>query len=175
MNMVHDLFKEKNPKTKTIIQTFGLKEDERDRFLQTFTHENPETLVGFVVMGGIFGEGIDLLGDRLSGAVIVGVGLPAISPERELIRDYFTNQSQAGFEYAYVYPGMNRVLQAAGRVIRSENDRGVVLLIDQRFSNYQYKTLFPEEWHPFHVQNETGLTNILEEFWNHPPFKPDPP
>ena len=173
MNMVHDLFKEKNPEMKTIIQTFGLKEDERDRFLQTFTHENRETLVGFVVMGGIFGEGIDLLGDRLSGAVIVGVGLPAISPERELIRDYFTNKSQAGFEYAYVYPGMNRVLQAAGRVIRSENDRGVVLLIDQRFSNFQYKTLFPEEWHPFPVQNETGLTNILEEFWNKQPSRPE--
>ena len=119
-------------------------------------------------MGGIFGEGIDLLGDRLSGAVIVGVGLPAISSERELIRDFFANTSQAGFEYAYIYPGMNRVLQAAGRVIRSENDRGVVLLIDQRFSNFQYKTLLPEEWHPVHVQNVKGLRNILEEFWNPP-------
>jgi DNA excision repair protein ERCC-2 len=164
--MVHDLFKENNPETKTIVQTSGLTEDERDRFLQRFKQENPDTLVGFVVMGGIFGEGIDLLGDRLSGAVIVGVGLPAISAERELIRDFFAYTSQAGFEYAYIYPGMNRVLQAAGRVIRSENDRGVVLLIDQRFSNYQYKTLFPEEWDPFRVQNETGLKNVLEDFWN---------
>jgi DNA excision repair protein ERCC-2 len=151
-----------------------LTEDERDRFLQRFSKENQETLVGFVVMGGIFGEGIDLIGDRLSGAVIVGVGLPAITPERELIRDFFTNRSQAGFEYAYVYPGMNRVLQAAGRVIRSESDRGVVLLIDQRFSKYQYKTLFPEEWDPLHIQNETTLTDALEDFWNKHPLHPEP-
>jgi DNA excision repair protein ERCC-2 len=172
MNMVHDLFNEKNPETETIVQTFGMTEDNRDRFLLRFKQENPDTLVGFVVMGGIFGEGIDLLGDRLSGAVIVGVGLPAISPERELIRDFFAHKSQAGFEYAYIFPGMNRVLQAAGRVIRSENDRGVVLLIDQRFSNFQYKTLFPEEWDPVYVQNEDGLSNVLEDFWNQPPSPP---
>ena len=168
MKMVHAQFIEKNPEMETIFQTLGLTEDERDLFLRRFKEENPVTLVGFVVMGGIFGEGIDLLGDHLSGAVIVGVGLPGISPERELIRRYFSIRADAGFEYAYLYPGMNRVLQAAGRVIRSENDRGVLLLIDQRFSNFQYKTLLPEEWNPVPVENVKGLTTILEEFWNHP-------
>jgi DNA excision repair protein ERCC-2 len=166
MKMVHNEFQEIHPGTETIVQTYGLTEDERDRFLQRFSEKNHDTLVGFVVMGGIFGEGIDLVGDRLSGAVVVGVGLPAISPERELIRSYFAEREQAGFEYSYVYPGMNRVLQAAGRVIRSENDRGVVLLIDKRFSNPHYRGLLPKTWRPFHVRNETELKNVLEDFWN---------
>ena len=166
MKMVHEEFRVLRPGTETIVQTYGLTEDERDRFLLRFSEENQDTLVGFVVMGGIFGEGIDLLGDRLSGAVIVGVGLPAISPERELIRGYFADMEQAGFEYAYVYPGMNRVLQAAGRVIRSENDRGVVLLIDKRFSNVHYRALLPKTWQPVHARNETEVKRVLEDFWN---------
>ena len=165
MKMVYTEFQDIRPGTETIVQTYGLTEDERDRFLQRFSEENHDTLLGFVVMGGIFGEGIDLVGDRLSGAVIVGVGLPAISPERELIRNYFADLEQAGFEYAYVYPGMNRVLQAAGRVIRSENDRGVVLLIDKRFSNVNYRDLLPKRWRPSHVRNEIELKQVLEDFW----------
>jgi DNA excision repair protein ERCC-2 len=116
---------------------------DRSAFLDRFSRDNPETLVGFAVMGGIFGEGIDLVGERLSGAVIVGVGLPGISLEKELIRDYYETALGAGFEFAYMYPGINRVLQAAGRVIRSESDRGVVLLIDQRFGTVRYHALFP--------------------------------
>ena len=108
-------------------------------------------------------------------AVIVGVGLPAISPERELIRGYFADLEQAGFEYAYVYPGMNRVLQAAGRVIRSENDLGVVLLIDKRFSNVHYRALLPKTWRPFHVRNETEVKQVLEDFWHKPASQPKPP
>jgi len=98
------------------------------------------------VMGGIFGEGIDLVGERLVGAVVVGVGLPQICLERDLIRGYYDEHEAAGFAYAYTYPGMNRVLQAAGRVIRTEKDRGLILLIDRRFGREEYRALFPPWW-----------------------------
>ncbi len=143
-----------------------MSEPEREAFLQRFTDENPQTLVGFAVMGGIFGEGIDLIGDRLVGAVIVGVGLPGISLERELIKEHFARTMNGGFEYAYLYPGINRVLQAAGRVIRTEKDRGVVLLIDQRYGRYQYKSLLREEWDPVRVHDPGQLVDDLREFWN---------
>ena len=117
-------------------------------------------------MGGVFGEGIDLIGNRLTGAVIVGVGLPGISPERELIRDYFNRSEDSGFEYAYLYPGINKVLQAAGRVIRTERDRGVVLLIDERYGTFQYQSLLPEDWTPITVENGSELTKSLKAFWN---------
>lgn len=126
-------------------------------------------LAGFVVMGGIFGEGIDLSGDRLSGAAIVGVGLPGISPERELIKYHFTAQNEPGFNYAYLFPGMNRVFQAAGRVIRSEKDRGAVLLIDSRYTRLEYSSLFPGEWQTRRIANNTHMKRILDRFWNHDP------
>jgi DNA excision repair protein ERCC-2 len=140
-------------------------EAERDRFLSRFSTEAQRTLVGFVVMGGVFGEGIDLTGKRLSGAGIVGVGLPGISLEKELIREYFDQSRGAGFEYAYLFPGIIRVLQAAGRVIRSEDDRGVVLLIGQRFAMTPYRDLLPGHWHPVSVQEDMRITKILEDFW----------
>jgi DNA excision repair protein ERCC-2 len=142
-----------------------MSENERDHFLQLFRQDNPKSLVGFAVMGGIFGEGIDLVGRRLSGAVVVGVGLPGISLERELIREYFADTINAGFEYAYQYPGINRVLQAAGRVIRSETDRGVVLLIDQRYATFRYRTLLLKQWATTSVQNHRQLAEELETFW----------
>ena len=98
--------------------------------------------------------------------MVVGVGLPGISLERELIKEYFNATLGAGFEYAYLYPGINRVLQAAGRVIRTENDRGVVLLIDQRYGRFQYKTLLREEWDPISVQDIQQLVDALQKFWN---------
>ncbi|HPB17373.1 MAG TPA: helicase C-terminal domain-containing protein, partial [Clostridia bacterium] len=104
------------------------------------------TLVAFAVMGGLFGEGIDLVGEMLSGAAIIGPGLPMVCPERELIKKYFDDNDMNGFDYSYTYPGMNRVLQAAGRVIRSETDTGFVLLIDSRFGTSKYKSLFPKWW-----------------------------
>ncbi|MDX1707614.1 MAG: ATP-dependent DNA helicase [Desulfobacterales bacterium] len=165
MRKIYDAFTAHNPHTETILQTPGMSEPEREAFLNRFSRDNRQTLVGFAVMGGIFGEGIDLVGDRLVGAVVVGVGLPGISLERELIKDYFTNTLNAGFEYAYLYPGINRVLQAAGRVIRTEQDRGVVLLIDQRYARYQYKTLLREEWDPIHVQDAQQLAASLQRFW----------
>lgn len=166
MMMIHTLFEANSPETETIVQTPGMTESEREAFLKRFAKENPETLAGFAVMGGIFGEGIDLVGDRLSGVAIVGVGLPGISIERELVREYFKENNGAGFEYAYLYPGINRVLQAAGRVIRSENDRGVILLIDQRFSTFRYKSLFPEKWRPIMIKNEAYLGKELKKFWD---------
>jgi len=122
--------------------------------------------VGFAVMGGIFGEGIDLVGTRLSGAAVVGVGLPAVCLERELIREYFASRMDQGFEYAYVYPGINRVLQAAGRVIRTETDRGVVLLIDQRYSTRPYYALLPHHWNPVTIQGHDGFCRELQSFWD---------
>ena len=116
MRKIYEKFTAHCPQTETILQEPGMAESERDRFLRRFSQDNPETLVGFAVMGGIFGEGIDLVGNRLMGAVIVGVGLPGISLERELIKEYFTHALGAGFEYAYLYPGINRVLQAAGQI-----------------------------------------------------------
>jgi len=165
MMMVLESFKSHHPDSDIMIQTPGMSESERDDFLNRYRHTSPNSLVGFAVMGGVFGEGIDLVGDRLSGAVVVGVGLPGISLEKELIKDYFTHSHNAGFEYAYQYPGINRVLQAAGRVIRTENDRGVVLLIDQRYATHRYRSLFPVEWQPIRVQDQKQFAEKLQKFW----------
>ena len=165
MRKIYQSYTARCPQTETILQKPGMAESERDMFLRRFSQNNPQTLAGFAVMGGIFGEGIDLVGKRLMGAVVVGVGLPGISLERELIKEYFTNALGAGFEYAYLYPGINRVLQAAGRVIRTEKDRGVVLLIDQRYGRYQYKSLLREEWDPVRVRDPQQLADGLQKFW----------
>jgi DNA excision repair protein ERCC-2 len=165
MQMVFEAFTARQEDTDIILQNSSMTEEERDSFLERFSTENRRTLVGFAVMGGIFGEGIDLVGDRLTGAVIIGVGLPAICLERELIREYFNQSAGAGFEFAYQYPGMTRVLQAAGRVIRTEKDRGVVMLIDKRFTESRYRTLFPKEWRPVHVPSAERLHEVLQKFW----------
>ena len=165
MAMIHSLFLFRRPEVKTIIQASGMDKRERDDFLSMFVQENHETLVGFAVMGGVFGEGIDLIGNRLSGVVIVGVGLPGISPEREMIRKYFAKQNRSGFEYAYLYPGINRVLQAAGRVIRSENDRGIALLVDQRFSTFPYRNLLHREWNPIRIKEPGQIATAVKRFW----------
>ena len=164
MGMIYSLFEPEGNGVEILVQSPAMSEEERDRFVEKFKAENQHTLVGFAVMGGLFGEGIDLVGDRLTGAAIVGVGLPGISPERELIRKYF-DRWRAGFEYAYLFPGINRVLQAAGRVIRSETDRGAVLLIDERFSRARYRSLFPPEWAPKRLKNNEELREALADFW----------
>jgi len=166
MMMVFEAFQSDCPDGEVIIQAPGMSEHEREEFLNRFGKENHKSLIGFAVLGGIFGEGIDLVGERLSGAVVVGVGLPGISLEKELIRDYFAGHYNAGFEYAYQYPGINRVLQAAGRVIRTEIDRGVVLLIDQRYGTHRYRSLLPAEWRPVKMQSGQQLTEALQEFWD---------
>ena len=167
MMMVYEFFNSQHPASDILIQTPGMSESQRHDFLNRYRHASSNSLVGFAVMGGVFGEGIDLVGDRLSGAVVVGVGLPGISLEKELIKDYFTHSHNAGFEYAYQYPGITRVLQAAGRVIRTENDRGVVLLIDQRYATHRYRSLFPFEWQPIKVQDQEQFAEKLQKFWSH--------
>ncbi|MCL1819350.1 MAG: ATP-dependent DNA helicase [Oscillospiraceae bacterium] len=146
MRQVYEPFTELCPDINTVIQDSGMDEENRAAFLRRFDADNQETLIGFCVLGGIFSEGIDLTGERLIGTVIVGVGLPKLSLRQEIIRKYFDRTIGAGYDYAYVFPGFNKVLQAAGRVIRSESDSGSVLLIDTRYSTRQYKSLFPAHW-----------------------------
>jgi Rad3-related DNA helicase len=117
-------------------------------------------------MGGIFSEGIDLKNNRLIGAVIVGTGLPMVCNERELFRGYFDEKNGTGFDYAYLYSGMNKVLQSAGRVIRTKEDRCAILLLDERFTQKQYYNLFPREWFPNVAVNQSTMKNILNDFWN---------
>jgi DNA excision repair protein ERCC-2 len=148
-----------------ILQKPQMPEEHRDQFLKTFSENRKKTLAGFVVMGGAFGEAIDLGGNRLTGAAIVGVGLPGVSLERELIREYFTKSRNSGFDFSYRYPGISRVLQAAGRVIRSETDRGSILLIDRRFSQGLYRQLLPREWSPTLVRTGDDVKKTLQRFW----------
>ncbi len=143
-----------------------MKEPDRELFLADFTRNDSHSRVGFVVMGGIFAESIDLPGDQLTGVAIVGVGLPQVNKERNLLRDYFDSVSSSGFHYAYTFPGMNKVLQAAGRLIRTESDKGSLLLIDDRFSSPLYQRLYPTEWqHMNIVKNSKQLSDILKNFW----------
>ncbi len=165
LNAVLQGFQIAHPTVRVLVQRPGMTETERDAFLAAFSVEHGETLVGFAVLGGIFGEGIDLVGERLIGAVIVGVGLPQLCIERDLIRDYFQEHDASGFEYAYTFPGMNRVLQAIGRVIRSDTDRGVVLLIDARFNELRYRRLFPPWWKYVRVRHVDGLRAAINGFW----------
>jgi DNA excision repair protein ERCC-2 len=165
LNDTLQAFQLRHPSVPVLVQRTGMTEPERDAFLAAFSVEHGETLVGFAVLGGIFGEGIDLVGERLIGAVIVGVGLPQLCVERNLIRDYFQHQNAMGFEYAYTFPGMNRVLQAIGRVIRSETDRGVVLLIDARFNETRYRRIFPAWWKYLRVRHTDGLREAVGSFW----------
>lgn len=166
LELVRKEFAEAHPLLRTIVQRPELSEEERERFLAAFDEQVTETLVGFAVMGGIFGEGIDLRGERLTGAVIVGVGLPGISIQRELIRDYFQSRNGRGFEFAYQFPGINRVLQAAGRVIRSEEDRGAVLLIDRRYLEERYRSLLPAGWAVQTIRKPEDLNTSLSLLWD---------
>lgn len=129
------------------VQEPSLSEKERDEVLQLFYDDREKSFLAFMVLGGIFSEGIDLQGEALIGASVVSVGYPQVSYERDLIKEYFSREN-CGFEYAYIYPGINRILQAAGRVIRSEEDEGIVLLMDLRYGWTQYKKLLPEDWLP---------------------------
>jgi DNA excision repair protein ERCC-2 len=153
---------------RVLTQTPGMKEPEREAFMAAFDGAQEGTLLGFAVMGGIFGEGIDLTGDRLVGAIIVGVGMPQLCLERDLIRDHFQKTRGTGFDFAYTFPGMNRVLQAAGRVIRGETDRGVVMLVDTRFAQGRYRRLFPAWWQPHAVRGEDEILKQAFQFWQGP-------
>ena len=149
-----------------LMQHSNMKEHEREAFLEEFEKERQGTLVAFCVMGGIFGEGIDLKNDRLIGAIIVGTGLPQVSDEREILKNYYDKRGLSGFDYAFRYPGMNKVLQAAGRVIRTSEDRGVILLLDERFLQREYGALFPREWEKRSVCGLSQLREEVSRFWS---------
>lgn len=153
-------------KAKVILQENSMKEIDREDFLKAFENDEDETLVGFCVMGGIFSEGIDLKRDMLIGTIIVGTGLPQICKERELISDYFKDLGKNGFDYSYKIPGMNKVLQAAGRVIRTDDDKGVIILLDDRFMDRSYTSLFPREWDDVIVTDSDKVKDLLKKFWN---------
>lgn len=147
-----------------IRQNSDMTEREREEFLEEF-QSREGTLVGFCVLGGIFSEGVDLTGESLIGAIIVGTGLPQIGSEREILKEYYDRKKQSGFDYAYRYPGMNKVLQAAGRVIRTKEDRGVILLLDDRFLGRDYGEIFPREWKDRSSCRLNTVEEAVSRFW----------
>lgn len=165
-----------------ILQESHMNEEAREAFLNRFRGnedcdlqslidmeiemEEEKSLLGFCVMGGIFSEGIDLKNDSLIGAIIVGTGLPQVCHEREILRQYFDGWGENGFDYAYRYPGMNKVLQAAGRVIRTEEDFGIAVLLDERFLAPAYRQLFPREWRNMEAVTVDQIGRRVERFWN---------
>ena len=166
LRQVYDVFTAANPGLETLCQTAEMDEAARAEFLARFAPDPAAPLLGFAVLGGVFGEGVDLAGDRLIGVAVVGPGLPQVGPRQEQLRDYFEATRGSGFDYAYRYPGMNKVLQAAGRVIRTPADKGVVLLIDDRFTQSDYRRLMPPHWAGLRtVDTPAQLSALLAEFW----------
>lgn len=173
LEKVHVLFRERYPTVRTVVQKQGMTYAEKEDFIASFTPDSKELLVGFCVLGGSFSEGVDLPGRCLIGTVIVGVGIPALSNERNIMRDYYDETRDVGegsggegYAYAYTYPGMNHVLQAAGRVIRRPEDYGVVVLLDDRYGEEPYLHLYPEHWEQISaVGNAPSLYEYLKAFW----------
>ena len=166
-NVLEQRLQEKERQESIVLhkQKTNMTEAEREEFLAEFSADARETHIGLCVLGGVFGEGIDLKGERLIGAVIVGTGLPLVCDERELFRRYYDEKNGTGFDSAYLYPGMNKVQQAAGRVIRTVEDKGAVLLLDDRFAGNQYAALFPKEWYPYETVTIKSLSETLQNFW----------
>ena len=148
-----------------MMQSGNMNEADREEFIQEFSNPREKSLAAFCVLGGIFSEGIDLKEDLLIGVLIVGTGLPQICNQREILKEYYQEENGQGFDYAYQYPGMNKVLQAAGRVIRTASDRGIIGLLDERFLRSDYRQLFPREWSQYEVHTLDSLPGALEDFW----------
>jgi Rad3-related DNA helicase len=146
MERVLEHFEQRYPGVSHLVQRRGMSQRQQEEFLDFFKEDQNKMRVGFCVLGGSFSEGVDLPGSRLIGVIVVGVGIPGLSNERNILRDYYENKCERGYDYAYTYPGMNHVLQAAGRVIRREEDRGVVVLIDSRYAEEPYLHLYPSHW-----------------------------
>ena len=155
----------KNPDTECIMQDMSMSEVKREDFLAEFGRKRSHSLIGFCVLGGIFSEGIDLTEEKLIGAIIVGTGLPQVCNEREILKNYFDQKGENGFSYAYLYPGMNKVEQAAGRVIRTEKDIGVIALLDERFLGMQYQEIFPREWRTYEKCSLAAVKEKVQEFY----------
>ena len=171
MQEVFEVFLEQHEETaECVMQHAGMKEEEREAFLKQFEETaglcgREKSRLGFCVLGGIFSEGIDLKGDALIGTAVIGTGLPQICHEREILRGYYEERGMDGFAYAYRYPGMNKVLQAAGRVIRTDEDRGVILLLDNRFLGSDYRRLFPLEWEGYQTSGLSEARKKIGAFW----------
>ena len=166
LQQVWEDFTARYPDQPTLCQESAMDEGQRTEFLAQFLARDGKPLLGFAVLGGVFGEGVDLTGESLIGVAVVSPGLPQIRPRQEQLRDYFEETRGAGFDYAYRYPGMNKVLQAAGRVIRTPQDRGVVLLIDDRFLAPDTRRLMPPHWeHLRVVDSADAWKDELAAFW----------
>lgn len=165
MAEIERIFEEEPLEADLLIQGQGMGEEERKEFLEEFEKERSHSLVAFCVMGGVFSEGIDLKEERLIGVIIVGTGLPMVCVEQEILKGYFDETEERGFDFAYQYPGMNKVLQAAGRVIRTQEDEGVILLLDDRFLRREYLELFPREWEHYHLVNRNNVGQCIKDFW----------
>ncbi len=150
-----------------ILQKSGMNEEERETFLNHFEVQSEDTLIGFCVLGGIFSEGIDLKNDRLIGSLIVGTGLPMVCNEREILKEFYDKHDRNGFDYAYKYPGMNKVMQAAGRVIRTTEDYGVIMLLDERFMQNSYRSTFPREWDDVKIVGIDEALPEIKRFWKY--------
>jgi len=162
------IIRELLPEAALIEQSPGMKDSSRAEFLSQFRPDGAGVTVGLAVMGGVFSEGIDLPAERLCGAVIVGVGLPQLCLERDVLRDSYEQTYAQGYRYAYQYPGITKVLQAAGRIIRTPSDRGALLLIDQRYTQAEYLALLPAQWSIQRVRTLSQLKDGLRQFWNEP-------
>ena len=169
LKAVRDVYEERYSREDTALvsQEPGMSEEEREQFLGRFRESSDEhSLIGFGVLGGVFSEGIDLKGDSLIGVAIVGTGVPQVCTERELLKRYFDGTGENGYDYAYRFPGMNKVLQAAGRVIRTSEDVGVVTLLDERFLTPGYRRLFPREWQNFTAVSAEEISGRVSRFWD---------
>ena len=169
MMSVYDAFTETYPEIKTMVQESGMSQEDRDEYLSKFVNNPKETMIAFALCGGIFSEGVDLTGDRLSGAVIVGTGLPGLSFERDMLKEHFdkTIGEGLGYNYAYTYTGLNRVYQAGGRVIRTKEDKGFVILVDDRYGKISHRRTFPTSWkHDVKMLlSPSALEKIIKDFW----------
>lgn len=164
LEQVYAEFTKAYPRIDTWQQPRNADVEERARLLEQLEHSG--TRLGFAILGGVFGEGIDYVGDRLIGVVLVGVGLPGLGVEQDLIAECYKGQGLDGFDYAYRYPGFTKVLQTAGRVIRTETDKGVVLLVDDRFNQAFYRGLYPEHWTVETADSLNEIEQKLAQFWD---------
>ena len=167
MQTVFDAFRIMAPKgVSALLQKPSMSLDARRKFLSFFENSDGETLVGFCVLGGVFSEGIDLPDDRLIGAILVGIGLPSLSSELNILKDYYDRTREGGFEFAYLYPALIKISQAAGRVIRDEKDRGAIVLIDERYRDPAIVKLLPPHWKNIHIVGDAAsLSGYLTKFW----------
>ncbi len=164
--LVRSLAEIKDGRIDYVVQPSGMTEEQKEKFLAYFQRQDsPKPLVGLTVLGSFFNEGIDLVGEELTGVVVIGTGIPGLSPEREILAQYYDAKTGKGFEYAYMWPGFNRVTQAAGRLIRSEDDFGIVLLIDDRYGRQDYRQLIPQDWNALHTDDREECLGAIRSFW----------